>query len=47
MALVAYRVGAEWIRISKGPGSSAAAETPSPAQLVRAGRSANRFKAYI
>ncbi|KAG8956057.1 hypothetical protein FRC00_005174, partial [Tulasnella sp. 408] len=38
MALVAYRVGAEWLRLSKSPNSQSPAETPSPAQygmLVR------------
>ncbi|KAG8976644.1 hypothetical protein FRC05_003483 [Tulasnella sp. 425] len=38
MALVAYRVGAEWIRLSRDQSGTNAAETPSPAQyglLVR------------
>ncbi|KAG8925408.1 hypothetical protein FRC01_010237 [Tulasnella sp. 417] len=38
MALMAYRVGAEWLRLSKSPSNSSSTETPSPAQyglLVR------------
>ncbi|KAG9049001.1 hypothetical protein FS837_011475 [Tulasnella sp. UAMH 9824] len=38
MALVAYRVGAEWLRLSRRPSDSSIPETPSPAQyglLVR------------
>ncbi|KAG9048999.1 hypothetical protein FS837_011473 [Tulasnella sp. UAMH 9824] len=38
MALVAYRVGAEWLRLSKSQSTEGPAETPSPAQygmLVR------------
>ncbi|KAG8928021.1 hypothetical protein FRC01_006576 [Tulasnella sp. 417] len=38
IALVAYRVGAEWLRLSRCQSSSSAAETPTPAQyglLVR------------
>ncbi|KAG8925407.1 hypothetical protein FRC01_010236, partial [Tulasnella sp. 417] len=38
MALMAYRVGAEWLRLSKSPNNASSTETPSPAQyglLVR------------
>ncbi|KAG9049002.1 hypothetical protein FS837_011476 [Tulasnella sp. UAMH 9824] len=38
MALVAYRVGAEWLRLSRHENETSASETPSPAQyglLVR------------